>query len=111
VNIVVHDHEKNALPRVPDLVRVVCDLPDISAAKVHNDGLKRNSAIRLEEFVLFESQSYRIVNVCRNGTRSARYFFATSLDDQYPLASGRKPASAGCVTEVPKAWVFGPSVC
>jgi hypothetical protein len=51
VNIVVYDHEKDPLPRVPGLIRVVCNLPDVSAAKVHNDGLERNPAIRLQEIV------------------------------------------------------------
>lgn len=39
------------MPRVPGLVRVVCNLPYVSAAKVHNDGLERNPAIRLQEIV------------------------------------------------------------
>jgi len=36
-------------------------------------------------------------------------FSANVPDDQSPLASGAQPAQAGCVTEVPEAWGFGPS--
>lgn len=32
-------------------------------------------------------------------------------DDQQPLASGTEDAQASSVTEVPKARLFGPSVC
>jgi len=52
VDIVVQNHEKKPLPRITNLVWVLCDLPDISSAKVHNDRLKRNPAIRLEKIVL-----------------------------------------------------------
>ena len=31
-------------------------------------------------------------------------FFANVRDDGSPLAFGADPASAGCVTKVPKAW-------
>ena len=52
VDIVVHDHEKDALPRVPGLVGVVGDLPEVSPTQVHDDGLERNPAIRLQELIL-----------------------------------------------------------
>ena len=36
-------------------------------------------------------------------------FFANVPDEVSLLASGAQPAQAGCGTEVPQAWVFGPS--
>lgn len=52
MDIVVHNHEKKSLPRITNLVWVLCDLPDISSTKMYNDRLKRNPSIRLEKIVL-----------------------------------------------------------
>ena len=65
----------------------------------------------LRKSFFFESQSYSTINVCRNGTRTARFFWANVTDHLSLLASVTQPAQAGCVTEVPEGQGLGASVC